>query len=132
MQLASVFPELLNVQICDVSAVLPFNQTSIPGVVENDQSLFYQVPANLSIGLTIKLDIKEGDAIIYVSLTSRLPSSADYDFVANATENNPGHIYISPNQLQNAQSSSFIFISDFVKLVTMKDMKMALMETIVF
>lgn len=30
-QLATAFPELLNTQICEVSAVAPQNQTSVPG-----------------------------------------------------------------------------------------------------
>uniref|UniRef100_A0AC34GKN4 Uncharacterized protein n=1 Tax=Panagrolaimus sp. ES5 TaxID=591445 RepID=A0AC34GKN4_9BILA len=115
-QLATVFPDLLNAQICDVSAVAPNTQTSIPGTVEKDQSLFYQIPANISTGLTLKLDIHEGAATVYASLTSRLPSSADYDFVANATAENLGQIYISPDDLQSVQSSSLMFISDIVAL----------------
>uniref|UniRef100_A0AC34FUV0 VWFA domain-containing protein n=1 Tax=Panagrolaimus sp. ES5 TaxID=591445 RepID=A0AC34FUV0_9BILA len=86
-QLATVFPDLLNAQICDVSAVAPNTQTSIPGA-----------------------------ATVYASLTSRLPSSADYDFVANATAENLGQIYISSDDLQSVQSSSFMFISNVVEL----------------
>uniref|UniRef100_A0AC34GLQ6 Uncharacterized protein n=1 Tax=Panagrolaimus sp. ES5 TaxID=591445 RepID=A0AC34GLQ6_9BILA len=83
-QLATVFPELLNSQICDVSVVASDNQTSYPGTVDQNQALYYQIPASISDGVTLKLDIHEGAATVYASLTARLPSISDHDFVANA------------------------------------------------
>jgi hypothetical protein len=116
-QLATVFPELLNSQICDVSVVASDNQTYVPGSVDKDQALYYQIPASISDGLTLKLDIHEGAAAVFASLTARHPSLSDHDFSANATTENLGQIFISPDQLQQASNNSYIFfVSDMVAL----------------
>jgi Mg-chelatase subunit ChlD len=108
-QLAQAFPELLNSQICDVTAVIPTADTCANGTVDQGQYIFYQIPTDPSAGVTIKLEMDYGSASIYVSLTSRLPSAADYDFFANANVEIPGQIYISPNQLQTGTSNSTVY-----------------------
>uniref|UniRef100_A0A914PPI3 VWFA domain-containing protein n=1 Tax=Panagrolaimus davidi TaxID=227884 RepID=A0A914PPI3_9BILA len=116
-QLATVFPELLNSQICDVSVVASDNQTYVPGSVDKDQALYYQIPASVTDGLTLKLDIHEGAATVFASLTARHPSLSDHDFSANATTENLGQIFISPDQLQQASNNSnMFFVSDMVAL----------------
>jgi hypothetical protein len=116
-QLATVFPELLNSQICDISVVASDNQTYVPGSVDKDQTLYYQIPASISDGLTLKLDIHEGAATVFASLTARHPSLSDHDFSANATTENLGQIYISPDRLQQASdNSNMFFVSDMVTL----------------
>uniref|UniRef100_A0A914Q676 VWFA domain-containing protein n=1 Tax=Panagrolaimus davidi TaxID=227884 RepID=A0A914Q676_9BILA len=116
-QLATVFPELLNSQICDVSVVASDNQTYVPGSVDKDQALYYQIPASVTDGLTLKLDIHEGAAAVFASLTARHPSLSDHDFSANATTENLGQIYISPELLQQASNNSnMFFVSDMVAL----------------
>uniref|UniRef100_A0A914PRI5 VWFA domain-containing protein n=1 Tax=Panagrolaimus davidi TaxID=227884 RepID=A0A914PRI5_9BILA len=115
-QLATVFPELLNSQICDVSVVASDNQTYVPGTVDKDQALYYQIPASVTDGLTLKLDIHEGAATVFASLTARHPSLSDHDFSANATTENLGQIFISPDQLQQASDNSKFFVSDMVAL----------------
>ena len=116
IELASSFPELLNSQICDVTAKIPATEACVNGVwkvliylikrlevsgnVELGQYIFYQIPVDSSAGTTIKLEMLEGAATIYVSESSRLPSAANYDFLATANTAYPGQIYISPAQLQ--------------------------------
>uniref|UniRef100_A0AC34FV04 VWFA domain-containing protein n=1 Tax=Panagrolaimus sp. ES5 TaxID=591445 RepID=A0AC34FV04_9BILA len=94
-QLAQSFPELLNSQICDVTARIPTTE----GCVNADSTT----------GITVRLEMNYGAASIYVSLTSRLPSAADYDFYANANVELPGQIYISPDQLQTGTNNSTVY-----------------------
>uniref|UniRef100_A0A914ZAW4 VWFA domain-containing protein n=1 Tax=Panagrolaimus superbus TaxID=310955 RepID=A0A914ZAW4_9BILA len=108
-QLAQSFPELLNSQICDVTAVIPTSEACVNGTVDQGQYVFYQIPADPTAGVTITLEMDYGAASIYISLTTRLPSAADYDFYANANVELPGQIYISPDQLQTGSNSSTVY-----------------------
>ena len=91
-------------------------ESLLSGTVDKDQYVYWQVPANFSTGVTLKLDITTGSATVYASLSTRLPSASDYDFVAIGTTYNLGQIYISPEELLKANSSSSFILSDMVAL----------------
>uniref|UniRef100_A0AC35GEI4 VWFA domain-containing protein n=1 Tax=Panagrolaimus sp. PS1159 TaxID=55785 RepID=A0AC35GEI4_9BILA len=104
-ELANSFPELLESQICEVSTKIHATDYCVNGIIDQNQYIFYQIPVDPITGGTIKLHMDDGSAEIYLSQTSRLPSSIDYDFSENSTIEFPAQIFISTEQLHTTENS---------------------------
>uniref|UniRef100_A0A914Q073 VWFA domain-containing protein n=1 Tax=Panagrolaimus davidi TaxID=227884 RepID=A0A914Q073_9BILA len=104
-ELANSFPELLESQICEVSTKIHSTDYCVNGIIDQNQYIFYQIPVDPITGGTIKLHMDDGSAEIYLSQTSRLPSSVDYDFSENSTTEFPAQIFVSTEQLRTTENS---------------------------
>lgn len=92
--LAKEFPDVMISTFCTVAASIPPDVHQVNSTVAQGQSAFFRLRANVSEGMTLKVSTEVGETILYASLSNRMPSSADYDFKADAPQGSTGQIFI--------------------------------------
>lgn len=106
--LAQDFPQELQARTCQSISQAPSTSTQIDSAVSQGQSLYFEIAANVTTGLTVKIGTIEGYCVVYVSQTTRNPSEADYDHKIIGDSGKTAELYLSPTDLGLSPTKMFI------------------------